>query len=186
MAFPAWLPISVFLHLIVIICSLLLLPSTMLEDWVISHPSDKATAEMSVPPLPAKPRGPNVLVTSTVVYKVICRHVYKGVCVPERDDEGVDAVFAVFQQSGLLCCYLLLVFEVELSVLWTWWEAGSRCVHYSKPQWGWPHCYNKVAWETVWHWLLPPTHLPCHTLCALFSLALAGAFSNKALLGFTN
>lgn len=43
-----------------------------------SHPNDKATAEMSVPPLPAKPHGPNVLVTSTVVYKVICRHVSKG------------------------------------------------------------------------------------------------------------
>lgn len=43
-----------------------------------SHPNDRATAEMSVPPLPAKPHGPNVLVTSTVVYKVICHHVSKG------------------------------------------------------------------------------------------------------------
>lgn len=43
-----------------------------------SHPNDKATAEMSMPPLPAKPHGPNVLVTSTLVYKVICHHVSKG------------------------------------------------------------------------------------------------------------
>ena len=29
----------------------------------------------------------------------------KGVCLPERDNEDVDAVSFVFQWSGLLCCY---------------------------------------------------------------------------------
>lgn len=106
MAFPAWLPISVFLHLIVIICSLLLLPSTMLEDWVI-----RAT-QMTRLKLKCQCHlcQQNLVVLMFLSLPLWFTRSFAGmflkaVCLSERDNEDVDAVFFVFQWSGLLFCY---------------------------------------------------------------------------------